>query len=117
VLGCPGPVRVLAEHDPGLLGVKVQTQCLEPLGDRSAKLAGLVLAVAVDHDVIRVALERAARVLPGHPAVERPVHEQVGQDGQAHAPNALGNFCFDVTLGYRRLEKPRRAAGDWRQVR
>jgi hypothetical protein len=34
-----------------------------------------------------------------------------------HAPNALGNFCFDVTLGYRRLEKPRRAAGDWRQVR
>jgi SOS-response transcriptional repressor LexA len=35
----------------------------------------------------------------------------------SHAPNALGNFCFDVTLGYRRLEKPRRAAGDWRQVR
>ena len=34
-----------------------------------------------------------------------------------HAPNALGNFCFDVTLGYRRLEKPRRAADDWRQVR
>lgn len=25
-----------------------------------------------------------------------------------HAPNAMGNFCFDVTLGYRRLERPRR---------
>jgi len=26
-----------------------------------------------------------------------------------HAPNAMGNFCFDVTLSYRRLERPRRA--------
>lgn len=25
-----------------------------------------------------------------------------------HAPNAMDNFCFDVTLGYRRLELPRR---------
>jgi hypothetical protein len=25
-----------------------------------------------------------------------------------HAPNALGNFEFDVTLSYRRLERPRR---------
>jgi RNA-directed DNA polymerase len=25
-----------------------------------------------------------------------------------HAPNAMGNFCFDVTLSYRRLERPRR---------
>ena len=81
MLGCPGPVRVLAEHDPGLLGVKLQTQGLEPLGDPGPQLAGLVLAVAVDHDVIRVALERAGRVLPVHPAVERVVHEQVGQDG------------------------------------
>jgi len=26
-----------------------------------------------------------------------------------HAPNAIDNFCFDVTLSYRRLERPRRA--------
>ena len=25
-----------------------------------------------------------------------------------HAPNAIDNFCFDVTLSYRRLERPRR---------
>jgi hypothetical protein len=25
-----------------------------------------------------------------------------------YAPNALGNFCFDITLSYRRLERPRR---------
>ena len=28
--------------------------------------------------------------------------------GHLHAPNAMGNFCFDVTLSYRRLERPRR---------
>ena len=29
----------------------------------------------------------------------------------AHAPNAMGNFCFDITLSYRRLERPRRVPG------
>jgi hypothetical protein len=24
-----------------------------------------------------------------------------------HAPNAKGNFCFEVTLGYRRVERGR----------
>jgi hypothetical protein len=38
---------------------------------------------------------------------QRDVRQQRGQ----HAPNALGNFCFDVTLSYRRLERPRRAEG------
>ena len=28
-----------------------------------------------------------------------------------HAPNAIDNFCFDVTLSYRRLERPRRVTG------
>ena len=27
--------------------------------------------------------------------------------GIDHAPNAKGNFCFEVTLGYRRLERGR----------
>ena len=30
------------------------------------------------------------------------------QGGIAHTPNAIDNFFFDVTLGYRRLERPRR---------
>jgi len=30
----------------------------------------------------------------------------------AHAPNAIDNFCFDVTLSYRRLERPRRVTDD-----
>jgi hypothetical protein len=24
-----------------------------------------------------------------------------------HAPNTVGNFCFEVTLGYRRVERGR----------
>ncbi|HEY6746413.1 MAG TPA: hypothetical protein VI357_11930, partial [Mycobacteriales bacterium] len=36
--------------------------------------------------------------------VQGDVREQRGE----HAPNAMGNFCFEVTLGYRRLERPRR---------
>jgi hypothetical protein len=61
------------------------------------------------HDrVVGVALELDCRVFPGQPGVERVVHEQVRQHGRSHAPNAMGNFCFDVTLSYRRLELPRR---------
>ena len=26
---------------------------------------------------------------------------------RTHAPNTVGNFCFEVTLGYRRLERGR----------
>jgi hypothetical protein len=35
----------------------------------------------------------------------------VGQERGRYAPNALGNFEFDVTLSYRRLERPRRVTG------
>src|SRR5215207_3006858 len=42
-----------------------------------------------------------------HERIE-PVKIDVGQDRGNYAPNALGNFEFDVTLSYRRLERPRR---------
>ena len=29
------------------------------------------------------------------------------QGSVGHAPNAKGNFCFEVTLGYRRVERGR----------
>jgi hypothetical protein len=32
----------------------------------------------------------------------------VGEQRGQYAPNALGNFEFEVTLSYRRLERPRR---------
>jgi hypothetical protein len=31
----------------------------------------------------------------------------VTEHGRYHAPNTKGNFCFEVTLGYRRLERGR----------
>jgi hypothetical protein len=67
-----------AVHDPGLVGVQFETEGPEPPGDAGQHLLGLGFAVAVDDDVIRVTLERAVRVFPVYPTVERVVHEQVG---------------------------------------
>ena len=36
---------------------------------------------------------------------QTPTGTPQGRD--PHAPNAKGNFCFEVTLGYRRLERGR----------
>jgi hypothetical protein len=60
--------------------VQLKAQGPEPLSDGGPQHPGLILAVAVRNDVIRIALERAARELPVHPRIERVVHEQVGQD-------------------------------------
>ena len=38
--------------------------------------------------------------------VRRAGHRDPAGRGD-HAPNAKGNFCFEVTLGYRRLERGR----------
>jgi len=79
VLRVPGPVRVLAVRDLRLVRVQLKTHGLEPGGDSDPKLLGLVLSVAVDNDVVCVAFERAPRMLPGHPPVERVMHEHVSQ--------------------------------------
>ena len=62
--------------------MQLQAQGPEPRGGGGQQLAGLVLAVAVSDNVIRVALKRAAREFPVHPRVERVVHEQVSQHGR-----------------------------------
>ena len=40
------------------------------------------------------------------------VEIDIGQDRGNHAPNAMGNFEFDVTVSYRRLERPRRVTNE-----
>jgi len=35
------------------------------------------------------------------------MQENVGEQRGQHAPNTVGNFCFEVTLGYRRLGRGR----------
>jgi hypothetical protein len=41
-----------------------------------------------------------------------PVQVDIREDGRCHAANAMDNFCFDVTLSYRRLERPRRVPAE-----
>jgi hypothetical protein len=48
-------------------------------------------------------LIRVSRAVEHGPSAERPCHRKACQ----HAPNAKGNFCFGVTLGYRRVERGR----------
>jgi len=57
----------------------------------------------VDHHIVREPLEPQGRELPVHPRVEAVVQEDVSDQRRDHAPNAMGNFCFEVTLGYRTL--------------
>ena len=79
----------------------------EPTPDRLPHEAGLAFGHAVGHHVITEPFEPDGREVPAHPGVEGVVHEQVGDQRRYHAPNAKGNFCFEATLGYRRLERGR----------
>jgi len=40
------------------------------------------------------------------------VQGHIQQQWTDHAPNAMGNFEFDVTVSYRRLERPRRVTNE-----
>jgi hypothetical protein len=46
---------------------------------------------------------------PIGPQIKNVVQVHISQQRRNYAPNAMGNFEFDVTLSYRRLERPRRA--------
>ena len=70
-------LRVFAVHDLRLVGVQLKAQRPEPLNKIGPQLLGLLLGVAVDDHIIRVALEGTAGVFPVHPLVERIVHEEV----------------------------------------
>ena len=73
-------LAVLAVHDPGLVRVQTQPATLgQPDPDHVADPLRLLLSFAVDHHVVAVALEPDAGIFPGHPSVERVVHEQVRQ--------------------------------------
>src|SRR6266566_2420592 len=86
VLEVAWAVRVLAVHDLRLHGVQLEAKSPEPTGDGGPQRPGLFLGVAVRSDVVRIALERAARELPVHPRIKRIMHEQVSQDGRNRGP-------------------------------
>ena len=70
-------LRVFAVQVLRLVGVQFKAQGPEPLSEVGAELLGLLLGVAVDDHIIRVALEGTAGVFAVHPSVERIVHEEV----------------------------------------
>src|SRR3989304_6444149 len=53
----PAPIVVLAVHDPGLRGMKLQTTLREPITDGRPHRFRLWLVPAVDDGIVRVALE------------------------------------------------------------
>jgi hypothetical protein len=81
-----------------------------------------------DHEIIRVADDSvggsaafavpvagaavAVRVPFGAEMLIKRRQGDVGEQRRGDAANAMGNFCFDVTLSYRRLERPRRVSGE-----
>ena len=68
-------------------------------------------AFAVHHRVVTIPLERHRRELGCHPSVKRVVHEKISQQWGEDSSNAMGNFCFEVSLSYRRLERLPRVTG------
>jgi hypothetical protein len=46
------------------------------------------------------------------PCLVEYMHGHISQQRGGHAPNAVGNFDFNVTLSYRRLERPRRVTNE-----
>jgi hypothetical protein len=90
--------------------IRLKTQCPEPRGDGGPQFAGLFLTVAVSDDVIREALEWAAREFPVHPRIERIMHEQVSQ--QRRNRGTLRGSLFPRDNGpvghlHRRFQPPR----------
>jgi hypothetical protein len=73
---------------------------------------GLRLCLRATHHHGVVAVPDEHPVLLGPPFPVQPVQVDVGQQRGGDAANAMGNFCFDVTLSYRRLERPRRVSGE-----
>ncbi len=87
--------------------MQLQPALAQPGSDPLTRITGLLLSETMHHDVIAEALERQAREFPRHPCVERVMEKEVCEQRRGHAPNAVGNFCFEVTLGYRRVERGR----------
>ena len=83
-----------------------QPQRRQDFSHRIQGCARLSRRTAQHHTIIGVA-HQLTHPTGGQFGVEH-MQVDVGQQRRDHAPNAVGNFCFEVTLGYRRLERPRR---------
>jgi len=103
----PAPT-ILTIDDPRFVRMQPQAYFAHPPGDRSKHVLGLPPAHTVHDSIIGIAFERTTRELPGHPAIESKMHEQVRQD-RRHRRSLRSSF---VTLhktavwGLQRGSKP-----------
>ena len=111
------PPAVLGGEPPeldqaGLLGVQLQVEPGETLHQVRLEPLGIRTMLKTDNDVVgethddHITLSLPIPPVPG-PQIKDVVQVDVGEQGGFHAPNTVGNFCFEVTLGYRRLERGR----------
>ena len=68
VLGCPGPVRVLAEHDLGVLGVQLEPKGLKPGGQGGPKVVSLVSGSKTSTGLLTSPSSPGTGLLPRCPA-------------------------------------------------
>src|SRR6266705_6053834 len=97
---------------PGLAGVQLQPELREPAAKLCQEPLGVLPVLEPDSEIIRETHDdhittRMPLPPPVGPQVQDVVQVHVGEQRRSHTPNAMGNFCFDVTLSYRRLERPR----------
>src|SRR5215211_2351038 len=98
-------------HDPGFVRMQPQPEPAQyrdhPLPGRFGPGLG-----GAQHDKVVGEPDQhpqMAAVVAPVPIEDRQRH--IGQQRRNHAPNAMDNFCFEVTLSYRRLERPWRVPG------
>jgi hypothetical protein len=93
-------------NHPGLVRVQLQPEPAENILDQGQASAGIGLRPAQQHTMVGVTHEDA---LPGtvHRLIQH-LQVDVGQLRGKDSSNAVGNFCFEVSLSYRRGERPRR---------
>ena len=69
-----------------------------------------VVRQAVAASFLSLLLDRHRRLpLPGEVIIQHGQGD-VGQQRGEDSSNAMGNFCFDVSLSYRRVERPGRVS-------
>ena len=76
----PGPIDILAIHDPCLARVQFELAGVEPLPDAIKHIFRLPLALAVKHPIVGIPGIPDAGQMPCHPQIKCIVQKQIGQD-------------------------------------
>ena len=111
---CSAPGSTPPKLDqPRLVRMQVQPEPRQPLTKLDQEPPRILFILEPDDEVVSEPHDdhitvRVPASPPVDPLVEDIVQVHVREQRRSHAPNAMGNFCFEVTLSYRRLEKPRR---------